>query len=213
MDREANRMTGPGSLPLAALMALALFLAISPAAAGSLAESPAMPGFRTDLSGGARLAPSYDAYADFLPAWGFAATAGIEYALSQWIPLRAELGVFSIGASAWDDSLFRFRAFWGYRLAALTGARFNLGPGEINLLAGAAVSASRFTGLNQVTAFASAVGELRVWMPVALPFFGGLAFDAIAAVPVEYLFRGTARTVSLGFDLGIGIKLPKGGWK
>lgn len=213
MDRETRRVTGSGSLHLAALAALALFLAISPAAAESPDNFSVVPGFRTDLSGGARFAPSYDAYAGFLPAWGFAAAAGVEYALPHWIPLRAELGVFSIGASAWDDSLFRFRAFWGYRLAALTGARFSLGPGEIDILAGAAVSASRFTGLNQVTAFASAIGELRARMPVALPFFGGLAFDAMAAIPVEYLFRGTARTVSLGLDLGIGIKLPEGGRK
>ncbi len=213
MDREVRLTTRIGKLPQAALMAMALLLSISTAAAGTPAEAPAVPGFRADLSGGARFAPSYDAYTDLLPAWGFDATAGIEYAMSHWIPLRAELGVFSIGASAWDESLFRFRAFWGYRLAVLTGARFSLARGEIDILAGGAVSASRFTGLNQVTAFASAVGELRYRTPVTLPFFGGLAFDASAAIPVEYLFRGTARTVSLGLDLGIGLKLPAGGAK
>lgn len=209
MDREAHAAMNVGKAPLAAIFAAALFLSAFPAAA----QTSAAPGFRADVSGGARLAPSYDAYASILPAWGFGATAGAEYAMSRWIPLRAELGVFSIGASAWDDSLFRFRAFWGYRLAALTGARFNLGRGEIDVLAGGAVSASRFTGLDQVTAFASAVGELRCRMPVTLPFFGGLAFDASAAIPLEYLFRGTARTVSLGLDLGIGLKLPAGGAK
>ncbi len=209
MEREAHATMNIKKALLAALLAAALLLSVFPAAA----QMSAAPGFRADVSGGARLAPSYDAYADLLPAWGFDATAGMEYAMSHWIPLRAELGVFSIGASAWDDSLFRFRAFWGYRLAVLTGARFSLGRGEIDVLAGGAVSASRFTGLNQVTAFASAVGEFRYRMPVTLPFFGGLSFDASAAVPVEYLFRGAARTVSLGLDLGIGLKFPKGGAK
>ena len=54
-------------------------------------------------------------------AWGYGTTAGIEYALARWIPIRAELGAFTVGASAWDDSLYRFRAFWGYRVAAMTG--------------------------------------------------------------------------------------------
>ncbi|MCE1195513.1 hypothetical protein LWX53_03315 [bacterium] len=201
------------TVAFAALAVTALFLSLSPAFAGTSDAAAAAQGIRTDISGGARFAPSYDAYTNILPAWGFDTTVGIEYAMSHWIPLRAELGVFSIGSSAWDASLFRFRAFWGYRLAALTGARLSLGRGELDILVGGAVSASRFTGLNQVTAFASAVGELRYKAPVTLPFFGGLAFDAIAAVPIEYLYRGTARTISVGLDLGVVIKLARGGAK
>jgi hypothetical protein len=213
MDRAACRINGTGSPPFAALLAAALFLSISPAAALSSTEAAAAPGFQVDFSGGARFAPSYDAYVDFLPAWGFEAAGGIEYAMTKWIPLRAELGIFSIGASAWDDTLFRFRAYWGYRLAALTGARLSLGYGELAILAGGAVYASRFTGLNQVTAFASAVGELRYRAPITLPFFGGIGFDAIASLPIEYSFRGTSRTLSAGLDLGIGIALKKEGAK
>lgn len=213
MHCEAGATIKSRTAVFAALAAAALLLSIFPAFAGTSAEAAAVPGIRADIAGGARFAPSYDAYTTILPAWGFDTTVGIEYAMSHWIPLRAELAVFSIGSSAWDDSLFRFRAFWGYRLAALTGARLSLGRGELDILVGGAVSASRFTGLNQVTAFASAVGELRYKTPVTLPFFGGLAFDATAAVPVEYLFRGTARTISLGLDLGVGIKLARGGAK
>jgi hypothetical protein len=213
MNREAYWLKGTGSLPLAIFLFAALVLSISPVGAGTSPETPTLPGFRADFTVGARFAPSYDTYTGLLPAWGYSSTASVEYAMRRWIPLRAEVGVFSIGASAWDESLFRFRAFWGYRLAALTGARFGLGQGELDLLAGGAVSASRFTGLNQVTAFASAIGELRWRTPVTLPFFGGIAFEVNAALPVEYHFRGTARTVSAGLDLGIGIKVPKGGLK
>lgn len=210
---KPSRMVWKRKVFLTALTVIVLFASIFPATAESSPSVPLPTGFIVDVSGGPRFAPSYDAYTDTLPAWGYGATAGIEYALAHWIPVRAELGVFSVGASAWDDSLYRFRAFWGYRFAAMTGARFSVGKAELALLAGGALSASRFTGLNQVTAFASAVGELRFSLPVESPLFGGLAFQAIAAVPVEYQFRGTARTVSAGLDLGVGLTLPKGGAK
>lgn len=179
----------------------------------SLKASAQPSAWRVDFSGGALYAPSHGADVDLLSAFGFSFNAGVEYAMQRWIPLRTELGIYSIGASAWDSTLFRYRAFWGYRLAALTGLRLQVGPGEINLLAGGALSASRYTGLSAVTAYASLVGELRYRVPLSFPFLRGRKVDFFAGIPAEYMFRGTARTLALGLDLGIGLTLSKGASK
>lgn len=180
---------------------------------GSLKTVVVPSAWRIDFSGGALYAPSHGADVDLLSAFGFSFNAGVEYATQWWIPLRTELGIYSIGASAWDSTLFRYRAFWGYRLAALTGLRLQAGPGEIDILAGGALSASRYTGLSAVTAYASLVGELRYRMPLSFPFLRGRKVDFFAGIPAEYMFRGTARTLALGLDLGIGLTLSKGASK
>ena len=190
----------------------ALFLAALPLASWASPEPRTLaPGLRADFSGGTRIAPSYDDQTLPLPAGGEAISMGLEYSFSHWIPLRAEIGAFSIGASSYDASLFRFRAFWGYRIAAMTGLRFALGSSELDILAGAALSASRFTGLDQVTAFASAAGALRLKVPCADKAGKGPLPFMTAAIPFEYMFRGTSRTVSAGLDLGFGFALPTGG--
>lgn len=199
----------------------AAFIATSPIAAdpwdSTVAESPrtAAPAssWRIDLSGGANFAPSYSADVALLSAYGFSVGAGVELAAKGWIPIRGELDVYSIGASAWDPTLFRYRAFWGYRLAAMTGLRIPVGSGELNFLAGGALSASRFTGLSVVTSYASFVGEARFLQPLSFRFLRGHELNIFAAAPVEYMFRGTARTMSVGLEIGIGFQLPKGAAK
>lgn len=196
------------------------FAGPEPASADPMPKPSAAPrlpfetlGWRVDLSGAYGYAPSYGAEVVLLPASGFALGGGAEFVMENWIPLRAELGVFSIGASAWDSTLFQYRAFWGYRLAALTGLRFRLGGGELNVFLGGAVSASKYSGLSAVTSYASIAGELRWLVPVELPFVNSNEVNAILGLPLEYMFRGTARTLSLGLDVGFGIRLKKGGAK
>jgi len=182
----------------------AAFMAVLPVAA-----SP----WRADLSGGALYAPSYGADVALLPAYGFSIGGGVELVTNDWIPIRGELGVYSIGASAWDPTLFRYRAFWGYRLAAMTGLRVSVGSGELDFLAGGALSASRFTGLSVVTAYASLVGEMRFLYPVSFSFLKGREVNIFAVVPVEYMFRGDARTIAAGLEIGVGFQLAKGASK
>lgn len=194
------------------LSAAIIFLVLLPLVSWASPEPRTLaPGLRVDFSGGAQITPSYDDQTLLLPAGGEAVSLGLEYSFSHWIPLRAEIGAFSIGASSYDASLFRFRAFWGYRAAAMTGLRFALGSSELDVLAGAALSASRFSGLDQVTAFASATGALRLKVPCSgMTIKGALPFMT-AAIPLEYMFRGTARSISAGLDLGFGFAFSTGG--
>ena len=178
-------------------------------AALPIAASP----WRADLSGGALYAPSYGSDVALLPAYGFGIGGGVELVTNHWIPIRGELDVYSIGASAWDPTLFRYRAFWGYRLAAMTGLRIPIGSGELDFLAGGALSASRFTDLNVVTAYASLVGEMRFLHPVSFSFLKGREVNIFATVPVEYMFRGNARTIAAGLEIGLGFQLSKGAAK
>lgn len=192
--------------------AIALFLAILPLASWASPEAPPLaPGLRADFSGGTSIAPSYDDYTLLLPAGGEEILLGLEYSFAHWIPLRAEISAFTIGASSYDASLFRFRAFRGYRIAAMTGLRFSLESSELDFLVGAALSASRFTGLNQVTAFVSAVGALRLKVPCSGITIKGFLPFMTASVPFTYMFRGMSRTVSAGLDFGFGLALPAGG--
>ncbi len=185
------------------------FIAATFMAALPIAASP----WRADLSGGALYAPSYGSDVALLSAYGFGIGGGVELVTNYWIPIRGELGVYSIGASAWDPTLFRYRAFWGYRLAAMTGLWVPVGSGELDFLAGGAFSASRFTGLSVVTAYASLVGEVRFLHPVSFSFLKGREVNIFATVPVEYMFRGNARTIAAGLEIGVGFQLSKGASK
>jgi len=190
-------------------MPVIFFIAAVSIAVLPIAASP----WRVDFSGGALYAPSYGADVALLPAYGFGLGGGVELVTNNWIPIRGELGVYSIGASAWDPTLFRYRAFWGYRLAAMTGLRVPVGSGELDFLAGGALSASRFTSLSVVTAYASLVGEMRFLHPVSFSFLKGREVNIFAAVPVEYMFRGNARTIAAGLEIGLGFQLSKGAAK
>lgn len=175
--------------------------ALAPASAGS--PSP----WRLDIAGSGGAAPSYGAETELLSAAGWGIGLGAEYAVTIDIPLRVELDYLNIGNSSWDDSLFRYRGFWGIRMAALAGWRLPLGPVEAEFLLGGALTASRYTSLSAVTAYPSIVGELRCTFPFQV---SGLKFGAILGLPVEYMFRGTARTISAGIEAGLSIQLPEG---
>jgi hypothetical protein len=183
------------------------------ASIGTWAESRAASGalpfdLRFDLSGGGCYAPSYGSGEDMLSAYGYSVDVGTEFLVNQWIPFRSELSYYSVDNSSWDSDLFRYRAFWGLRWAAEAGYRVELGTLELDLLAGGALSASRYTDLSVVTAYPSIVGEARLLVPLAIRSFPGLSISA--GIPLEYMWRGTARTFSVGAEVGISVLLGQG---
>ena len=186
------------------------------ASTGAWAESRAASGtlpfdLRFGLSGGASYTPSYGSGEGMHDAYGYSVDAGAELLFNKWIPLRSELSYYSIDDSSWDSDLFRYRAFWGLRWAAEAGYRIELGTLELDLLAGGALSASRYTDLSVVTAYPSVVGEARLLVPLAIRGFPGLSL--CAGIPVEYMWRGTAMTFSAGAEIGIAILLRQDGKK
>jgi hypothetical protein len=172
-----------------------------------VSSEPSSSPWRFDLSGSGAYAPSYGADSSLLAAAGWGIGLGAEYAVTINIPLRVELDYLNVGASAWDSSLFRYRSFYGVKFAALSGWRFPIGPLEAELLAGGALTSARYSSLSAVTAYPSIVGELRCTLPFQI---SGLKFGAILGLPIEYMFRGTARTLSAGIEAGISIQLPGG---
>ncbi len=160
---------------------------------------------RIDFSVGGAFAPSYASDVALLSAAGFRVGGGLEYVATNWIPFRTEFDVYSIGNSAFDSSLYRFRAFWGLRFAILSGLRFPIGEGELNILAGGAASLSRYTGLSAATAYLSIIGEARYFAPFFLSFLKNKDTRLFIGVPVEYMFRGTARTIDAGLELGLSV--------
>lgn len=196
---------------------LALFFLCALATAQAWAEpgvsaapapaSPASASWRFGLEAGGTWTPSYAEETRLLSAGGFGLNAYFDLSRGKWIPFHGEIGLFSIGPTAWDDSLFRFRAFWGSRFGIETGYRFPIGSSELAILAGGAWSASRFTSLSVVTAYVSLLGEIRFLTPVAVRGLPGLWLGA--SIPLEYMWRGTARTFSAGLELSANIPLGR----
>lgn len=214
----------------AIILALA-FLAAFGAPRGDLSVRAQGRGTALDSGASYLYAPSFSSLEGPLHALGSRFDAGFTLGMPQvWgflVPVRAELGVYGVGDSAYSASLFRFRGFWGFRLAALAGAGFPVGASRIQLLAGGALSASQYTNLSAVTAYPSLLAEARFLVPLAplaplAPLFGkpGTAKpaaagpgipDLVISLPVEYMFRGTARTVAAGIGLGMSLDLPAKG--
>jgi len=117
---------------------LALFFLCALATAQAWAEpgvsaapapaSPASASWRFGLEAGGTWTPSYAEETRLLSAGGFGLNAYFDLSRGKWIPFHGEIGLFSIGPTAWDDSLFRFRAFWGSRFGIETGYRFPIQP-------------------------------------------------------------------------------------
>lgn len=183
-------------------LAIILFLALALQGLGAQDKAA-----RLDVFGGAILAPSYGADQGLLWAAGGGGGLGLELLRPSWIPLRAQLDWFGVGASTWDPSLFRYRAFNGFRMAALSGLRLDLRGPELDLLAGLGVSAVGYTGISEATAYLSMLGEARLIAPLILPFLGKARL--VAALPLEYMFRGDARTIGAGLRLGLVFLLPQ----
>jgi len=154
---------------------------------------------------------SYEDDRPLLWGSGYAAGASLELVKGEWIPLRFEASFYDNGASTFDSSLFRYRGFYGLRLAALMGYRdlLDLGDLEVDVLAGGAISASAYTNTSLASAYYSVLLEPRLLIPLSLSFFPGLSVDL--GLPLEYMFRSSARTIAAGLSLGLSI--PLGGSK
>lgn len=186
------------------LRLFAILLSLALALQGLGAQDKAS---RLDIFGGADLAPSYGSGQALLWAAGGGGGLGLELLRPAWIPLRAQLDWFGVGASTWDPSLFRYRAFNGFRMAALSGLRLDLKGPELDLFAGLGASAVGYTGISEATAYLSILAEARLLVPLHLAFLGKASL--VAALPLEYMLRGDARTISAGLDLGLAFLLPQ----
>ena len=197
-------MTSPARIRL-----IVFILVIGVWSAGaSPGARPLSAPFAVDLRADADMNPSWSASTGPLAAYGYRVGAGLGFRSEGWIPVRGRADFFFTGNSAWDASLFRFRSFWGFRFAAMSGYALPLGERfRIEGLAGGAVSMSRYTGISAVTAYPSIIGELGA--SYRLGPSKSSAFGIFAALPLEYMFRGTARTFSAGFGAGIHFPLRR----
>ncbi len=188
---------------------LAFVAAWFQASPNASAASP-VPDVAVDLRVEGSAAPGWTAATGPLAAFGYRAGAGFGYRSEGWVPVRGRADFFFNGDSAWDATWFRFRSFWGLRFGAMTGWAFPVGPVRIEALAGGAVSMSRYTGVSAVTAYPSILAEIGAsWQPGGAGSASGSRSAApilFAALPMEFMFRGTARTLSAG--IGAGVALP-----
>jgi hypothetical protein len=169
------------------------------------------PALRFDLSAGGGVAPSYEGEKGLLLAPSLDSELGTEISWGYAIPLRAELGLFSVGQSAVNQNLASYRPFWGLKAILETGVRFPVGSkgAELGLLIGAAFSAAEATGTSLVSAYLSAIAEARVLVPFELKGVKGSRF--IAGLPVEYMRRGATTTYSAGLEIGLCLPLGLAG--
>ena len=155
--------------------------------------------------------PSWEEERPFLSAAGFGFDAGIDVALDHWIICRSGLAFFSVGGSAFDASLWHYRAFEGLSLSLESGYRFALGGAELDLLAGGAISASRYTSTSLVTAYFSILAKPRLLIPIQVRGLDARQLGIMVGLPMHYLFRGAAQSFSLGIEAGVGLRLGKKG--
>jgi len=197
---------------------LALFFLFALSAASAWAEAPgaapvppAKAVWRLDAGLSGAWVPSWEDERPFLSAAGFGFDAGIGVALGNWIICRGGLAFFSVGSSGFDASLWRYRAFEGLSLSLESGYRFMFDGAELDLLAGGAISASRYAATSLVTAYLSVLLEPRLLVPLRPRGLDGWRLDFMAGLPMEYLFRGAAQSFSLGLEAGLSLRLGKGG--
>ena len=196
------------SLLAVALLALSLpCLAEAPASRQPRAGAALAGRFDASVAGGAALSDDPDRSLLAAPALSFG--LGSELLWGAWVPLRLEWRLYSVSPSAMDEYLFSYRGFWGHRFSAETGARLRPGRLELEILAGAAVSASKYADTSLVSAYLSALGELRALYPLRVQSMPGLKLTA--GLPFECMLRGSTRTYSLGLSLGVSLPLWKEG--
>lgn len=197
-----------------ARLALSLLCALSAAMAWAEPASSGPSGptkvvWRLDAGFSGAWVPSWEEERPFLSAAGFGFDAGMEAALGSWIIGRGGLGFLSVGGSEFDESLWQYRAFWSMRLSAETGFRFMAGQVELGLLAGGAISASKYTSTSLVTAYYSLLAEPYVLVPIQVRGVDIPGLCLSFSIPCEYLLRGAAQSLSLGGEVGVSIPLGK----
>lgn len=195
---------------------LALFFLCALASAAAWAEptkvtaSPANAvQWRFDAGFSGSWVPSWEDERPFLSAAGICLDTGIEAASGNWIIGRGGLGFFSVGGSEFDASLWQYRAFWGMQVSAETGFRFTAGQAELGLLAGGAISASKYTYTSLVTAYYSLLAEPYALIPIHVRGIDIEGLRVGLSLPCEYLFRGAAESFSLGLEAKVSIPLKK----
>lgn len=195
-------------------LVLSFLLALSAAlvCAETASSGPSTPEkvvWRLDAGVSGAWVPSWEEERPFLSAAGFGFDTGVEAALGGWIIGRGSLGFLSVGGSEFDESLWHYRAFWSMRLSAETGFRLMAGQVELGLLAGGAISASKYTSTSLVTAYYSLIAEPYALVPIHVQGIHLPGLCLSFSIPCEYLFRGAAQSISLGGEVGVNIPLGK----
>jgi hypothetical protein len=170
-------------------------------ACASIAAAAAQgSGFRLDLSGFVTFPLTWYEGGPTLPHFGGGGGLGLEYDLVSWVPGRIELSGFGVGQSAVSSGGEIYRAWQGFRIAALAGYRFqpwaSLWSCRLGLFGGGALTAAGYTGTNLAFAYPSALAELR------LDFFSGKNSSFWMGLPLEYMFRGAFASASAGLSAG-----------
>lgn len=196
------------------LMAVLALCILASAMAWSEALKPASPPsptllWRFDAGFSGAWVPSWEEDRPFLSAAGFGIDTGIEAVLGGWIIGRCGMEFFSVGGSEFDSSLWHYRPFWGMRFSAETGFRLMAGKVELGLLAGGALSASKYTSTSLVTAYYSLLAEPYVLVPIKVQGIDIDGFSVTASIPCEYLLRGAAQSLALGLEVGVSIPLGR----
>lgn len=180
---------------------------------GLVAGAQAVPGLakdalslRADARISAAAALSYDEDRGLLPAPAISLEGGLELILWKRLPLRAQVAWSQIFGSAMNANLECFRAVEGVSLGLKTGFLAPMGRLELGILAGAALSARRYSGTSLVTADFSLLAEPRLSIPLTRPAGGS---SLILALPMEYAFRAATRTFSAGLSLGTSLDLGR----
>ncbi|HEY9054623.1 MAG TPA: hypothetical protein VIO60_07370 [Rectinemataceae bacterium] len=195
---------GSGNIRCVSVAAI-LSLLLCPAALWGQQGKPPLPvlGFRAQ----GFAAPSFGKDQAALGAWGWSAGLGAQWNPIDSLEVRAETGFFSVGDSAWDPSLFRYRSFYSWRTAILGGIGLPIGSLELQALAGFSVHIARYSGLSVASAFPGLEASIGLSIPFAV---GDGAWMAVFELPASFLFRGTARTWSLGIQAGASLNLGQG---
>jgi hypothetical protein len=132
---------------------------------------------------------------------------GAELDIGRIIALRLGADYFWFSASTVSPEGVLYRAWEGLRFSLESGYRFTLSGMTINALAGAALSASYYSGTSLVFAYPS----LRVGAELDLQFLkhGAIRFG----LPLEVMFRGAYTSFAAGLSAVYVYSFPIGGAK
>jgi hypothetical protein len=150
---------------------------------------------------------SYETERPFLSAPAAGLGAALSLRSGSWLIARASATAFWVASSGFDNQLFSYRAFDGGRFALETGFSLPLRDLRLEALAGAAISATEYSGTSLVAAFPSILAEARILFPLGSPLFPNARLEL--GLPLAYSWRSEAATIEAGLRLGVSVKLGR----
>jgi hypothetical protein len=139
-----------------------------------------------------------------LPQTSRSVSVGTSWEGPTWVYFQGGISAFAFDESVPDPSLFLYRGFGGWELAATTGPRFGFGgwvPSSLGLegalLAGLGLAAMGDTGTTLVSMSPFVTGELRLLGRI------GTSMRWMTRLPIEAIYRGGTWTGSAGLGIGL----------